>query len=106
MSGKDSGWMAVEQWDQGVLYVCVPSHADVQAVVAWLFRNLHGLCEQSEQMDTSCPQADIARAVLSGEFTVQTDSGENSFRSAFAISICRKQNRLPTPRKVVRDRGH
>ncbi|XP_023378481.1 Fanconi anemia group A protein isoform X3 [Pteropus vampyrus] len=41
------------------------SHADVQAVVAWLFRNLHGLCEQSEQMDTSCPQADIARAVLS-----------------------------------------
>ncbi|XP_015984419.2 Fanconi anemia group A protein isoform X2 [Rousettus aegyptiacus] len=41
------------------------SHADVQAVVAWLFRNLHGLCEQSEQMDVSCPQADIARAVLS-----------------------------------------
>ncbi|ELK02893.1 Fanconi anemia group A protein [Pteropus alecto] len=41
------------------------SHADMQAVVAWLFRNLHGLCEQSEQMDTSCPQADIARAVLS-----------------------------------------
>lgn len=64
--------MAVEQWDQGVLYVCVPSHADVQAVVAWLFRNLQGLCEQ---MDASCPQADIARAVLSGEFTVKTDSG-------------------------------
>lgn len=78
----------------------------MQAVVAWLFRNLRGLCEQSEQMDASCPQADIAMAVLSGEFTVQTDSGENSFRSAFAITLCRKLNRLPTPCEVVGDRGH
>lgn len=69
--------MAGRLRDSGIRVCCafVPSHADVQATVAWLFRNLHGLCEQSEQMDVSCPQADIARAVLSGEFTVQTDSG-------------------------------
>lgn len=68
-----AGW----RWNSGIRVCCtfVPSHADVQAVVAWLFRNLHGLCEQSEQMDVSCPQADIARAVLSGEFTGQTDFG-------------------------------
>ncbi|XP_045431802.1 Fanconi anemia group A protein isoform X3 [Pipistrellus kuhlii] len=38
------------------------SHSDVQAVVAWLFRNLRCLCEQTE--DTS-QHVDITRAVLS-----------------------------------------
>ncbi|XP_066205005.1 Fanconi anemia group A protein [Saccopteryx leptura] len=37
------------------------SHADVEAVEAWLFRNLHCLCEQ----DVSSQHADIARDMLS-----------------------------------------
>ncbi|KAF5915117.1 hypothetical protein HPG69_013387, partial [Diceros bicornis minor] len=38
------------------------SHADLQATVAWLFRNLRLLCEQIE---ASCQHTDIARAMLS-----------------------------------------
>lgn len=51
-----------------MLCACVLSHADVQAVVVWLFRGLRCLCEQSEQVEASSQCADIARAVLSGEF--------------------------------------
>uniref|UniRef100_A0A8C9UM25 FA complementation group A n=1 Tax=Spermophilus dauricus TaxID=99837 RepID=A0A8C9UM25_SPEDA len=47
------------------------SHPDVRAVVAWLFRNLRLLCQQ---IDTSCPYLDIARAVLSGMFIVPEKS--------------------------------
>uniref|UniRef100_A0A671EW50 FA complementation group A n=1 Tax=Rhinolophus ferrumequinum TaxID=59479 RepID=A0A671EW50_RHIFE len=41
------------------------SHADVQAMVAWLSRSLQCLCEQSEQTEASGQHADTARAVLS-----------------------------------------
>ncbi|XP_016067742.1 PREDICTED: Fanconi anemia group A protein isoform X4 [Miniopterus natalensis] len=38
------------------------SHLDVQVVVAWLFRNLRCLCEQTEE---SCQHIDISRSMLS-----------------------------------------
>ncbi|KAK1330595.1 hypothetical protein QTO34_010791 [Cnephaeus nilssonii] len=38
------------------------SHSDMQAVVAWLFRNLRCLCEQTED---TCQHVDITRAMLS-----------------------------------------
>uniref|UniRef100_A0A2K6FS26 FA complementation group A n=1 Tax=Propithecus coquereli TaxID=379532 RepID=A0A2K6FS26_PROCO len=41
----------------------VESHSDVQALGVWLFKNLCLLCEQIEE---SCPDMDIARAMLSG----------------------------------------
>uniref|UniRef100_A0A8C5Z4K5 FA complementation group A n=1 Tax=Marmota marmota marmota TaxID=9994 RepID=A0A8C5Z4K5_MARMA len=47
------------------------SHPDKRTVVAWLFRNLRLLCQQ---IDTSCPYLDIARAVLSGMFIVPEKS--------------------------------
>ncbi|XP_077657356.1 Fanconi anemia group A protein-like [Urocitellus parryii] len=53
------------------------SHPDMRAVVAWLFRNLCLLCQQ---IDTSCPYLDIARAVLSDfvELWVSQGFQENS----------------------------
>ncbi|XP_077888972.1 Fanconi anemia group A protein isoform X3 [Ictidomys tridecemlineatus] len=53
------------------------SHPDMRAVVAWLFRNLRLLCQQ---IDTSCPSLDIARAVLSDfvELLVSQGFQENS----------------------------
>ncbi|XP_077651045.1 Fanconi anemia group A protein-like [Urocitellus parryii] len=52
-------------------------HPDMRAVVAWLFRNLRLLCQQ---IDTSCPYLDIARAVLSDfvELLVSQGFQENS----------------------------
>ncbi|XP_036159204.1 Fanconi anemia group A protein isoform X2 [Myotis myotis] len=38
------------------------SHSDMQAVVAWLFRNLRCLCEQTED---TCQHVDTTRAMLS-----------------------------------------
>lgn len=49
-----------------IRYLCVPSHPDVQAVTAWLFRNLRLLCEQ---MEVSCPSDDTTKAMLSGRVT-------------------------------------
>uniref|UniRef100_A0A8C5Z4C6 FA complementation group A n=1 Tax=Marmota marmota marmota TaxID=9994 RepID=A0A8C5Z4C6_MARMA len=53
------------------------SHPDKRTVVAWLFRNLRLLCQQ---IDTSCPYLDIARAVLSDfvELLVSQGFQENS----------------------------
>ncbi|XP_028333817.1 Fanconi anemia group A protein isoform X9 [Physeter macrocephalus] len=45
----------------GELCACAPSHADSQAVVAWLSRDLRLLCEQTE---APCQHADVARAML------------------------------------------
>lgn len=56
--------MVMESWDQCAV-CCVSSHADVQAMVAWLSRSLQCLCEQTE---ASSQHADTARAMLSGEF--------------------------------------
>ncbi|XP_013363404.1 PREDICTED: Fanconi anemia group A protein isoform X3 [Chinchilla lanigera] len=44
------------------LWELLESHPDVQAVTAWLFGNLHLLCEQ---LETSCPSDDTTRAMLS-----------------------------------------
>lgn len=64
----------------------VPSHSDMQAVVAWLFRNLHCLCEQTED---TCQHVDITRAMLSGKFITEAGFGVgvggNSFRSVFSF---------------------
>ncbi|XP_032320532.1 Fanconi anemia group A protein isoform X2 [Camelus ferus] len=48
------------------------SQADVQAVVAWLFRNLRLLCEHIE---APCPHADIGRAVLTDTVRLLVLSG-------------------------------
>nr|XP_013005009.1 Fanconi anemia group A protein isoform X13 [Cavia porcellus] len=44
------------------LWELLESHPDVQAVTAWLFRNLRLLCEQ---MEVSCPSDDTTKAMLS-----------------------------------------
>lgn len=55
----------------GELCACAPSHADSQAVVAWLSRDLRLLCEQTE---APCQHADVARAMLVGKFTAEVGS--------------------------------
>lgn len=72
----------------------VPSHADTQATVAWLFRNLCLLCEEME----ASPYSDVASAMLSGKFTTGAGSRIN-FKSAgmlFAVTVCGKQD-SPAP---------
>ena len=87
--GVESGLAAVEQWGQACC-VLVPSHKDTRAVVAWLFRNLRCLCEQTEE---SSPHAGIAGAVLSGKFLTEAACGYNSLRPAVCCEDRGKQNR-------------
>ncbi|EQB76983.1 Fanconi anemia group A protein [Camelus ferus] len=61
-----SGLVRICEADAGLspeVLLTPEQRADVQAVVAWLFRNLRLLCEHIE---APCPHADIGRAVLTG----------------------------------------
>ena len=51
-------------WPTTECCACALSHADTQAVVAWLCKDLGLLCEQRE---APCQHAEVARAVLAGE---------------------------------------
>lgn len=67
----------------------------MQAVVAWLFRNLRCLCEQTE--DTS-QHVDTTRAMLSGKFTTGRFLGwGNSFRSVFCCEDLWDAEKALTP---------
>lgn len=81
----------------GVQVCCllVPSHSDMQAVVAWLFRNLRCLCEQTED---TCQHVDTTRAMLSGKFITGRFLGwGNSFRSVFCYEDLWDAEKALTP---------